>query len=333
MKIVVDAYGGDNAPLSVLQGAQMAVKELGHEIILSGKEAELREVAAKENISLENMSFIEAENVMPVEDDPSKITKDYKNSSLAVAIKAVAEGLGDAVVSAGSTGAIVVGAIYWVKRIKGIKRPAIGVIIPNTNGIYMLIDGGANSRCRPEMLMQFGVMGSVYMEDIIGIENPRVGMVNIGTEPNKGLELQIDASALLENAPVNFIGNVEAKGLPTGGCDVAVTDGFTGNIILKHTEGMAKMMKSELKEIMLKNAKTKLGALMLKDGIKEMSLKLDPSEYGGVALLGVTKPVVKAHGSSDAKAIKNAIKQAGIVVDQRIIEKIEKSLGDIKAEK
>ena len=330
MKIIVDAYGGDNAPLSVLQGAEMAIAEYGIEVVLSGKEKELKSVAQNHGVSLKGMSFLEAETKMPVEVEPSSITSEYSNSSLAIAIKALSNDEGQAVVSAGSTGAIVVGGIRWIRRIKGIRRPALGVVVPNTNGFYLLIDSGANAVARPEMLMQFGVMGSVYMQALMDIENPRVGMVNIGTEPNKGTDLQIDASKLLTDAPVNFIGNVEAVNLPLGGCDVAVADGFTGNIILKLTEGMAKMFMSEIKDVIYGGTLSKIGGLMIKKPMKEMAKKLDASEYGGVPLLGLTKPLVKAHGSSDALAIKNAIRQAKKVVDNNMIGKIEDALGELR---
>lgn len=326
MKIIVDAYGGDNAPLSVLNGVQMAVAEYGVEIILVGKESELKTLAQRENINLKNVTFIEATETMPVEVEPSLITSQYTESSLAIAIKSLRDGMGDAVVSAGSTGAVVVGGIRWIKRMEGVKRPALGVVMPTTEGCYILVDGGANSVARPEMLAQFGVMGSVYMNVIMGIDSPRVGMINIGSEANKGLELQIKASELLRKSSLNFIGNIEPNYIPVGGCDVAVSDGFTGNIVLKLSEGMGKMMKIELKNIFYSGIFSKMAALLMKKEIYKMSNRLNPSEYGGVPLLGLTKAVIKAHGSSDAMAIKNAIRQARNVVEQDIIPQIEHAL-------
>lgn len=327
MNIIVDAHGGDNAPLSVLKGVELALKEFDDiSITLAGNRSELESLAKKESINLGNTSFIESSKIMPVEAEPTELTRTYKDSSMAVGIQALVDDYGDAFVSAGSTGALVVGATLWVKRIKGIKRPAIGVVIPNSKGVHMLIDGGANSECRPDMLAQFGMMGSIYMREILGVSNPRVGMVNIGTEPNKGLDLQIEASKLLSEMPLNFIGNIEASKVPLGGCDVAVTDGFTGNIMLKLTEGMAKMMGGEIKNIIMSGFFTKIAGLMIRKEMGKMKAKLDPSEYGGTPLLGVKKPVIKAHGSSNAVAIKNAIKQAKNVVEHDIIGQIEKAI-------
>lgn len=327
MRVIVDAYGGDNAPLEIVKGTALAVQEYGIEAILCGDEVELRALAAQNGIALDKIGFVPAENNIPVEADPTEILKSYSDCSMAAGLKLLAESGGDAFVSAGSTGALVVGATMIVKRLKGVKRAALATVIPSTVGNYMLVDIGANAECRPEMLMQFGVMGSVYMEKVMGVSNPKVGMVNIGTEETKGLALQIDAGKLLREAPVNFIGNVEARELPLGGCDVAVTDGFTGNIILKLTEGMGKMMSVEMKRIFLRNAMSKLAAAVVHGGVQDFRARMDYTEHGGAPLMGLTKPVIKAHGSSNAKAIKNAIRQAKKVCDIGMIDVMQTALG------
>jgi len=329
MKVIIDAYGGDHAPLEIMRGTAQAVRELGVSAIVCGREGELRALAAKEGISLDGMEFIEAPLAMPVEAEPSEILKSYGQSSMAVGLKALAEGRGDAVVSAGSTGALCVGGTLIVKRIKGIKRPALSPIIPTASGRYMLLDVGANTDCRPEMLRQFALMGSVYMERVMGVASPRVGIVNIGTEDNKGRELHIEAGKLLRETTLNFIGNVEARELPLGGCDVAVTDGFTGNIVLKLTEGMAKMMSGEIKAMLLSSAKTKVAALLLKDALDGFKAKMDYTEYGGAPLMGTAKPVIKAHGSSNAKAVKNAVRQAKLFCERDVIGEIQNVIDNL----
>lgn len=334
MKVIMDAYGGDHAPLEIVRGAVDAVRELGVEVVLCGDEPALRELMGQNGLPLEKIAFVQAARGIPVEAEPTEILKAYADCSMAVGMKLLAEGGGDAFVSAGSTGAVVVGATFLVKRIKGIKRPALGTVIPAADsGCYMLLDIGANAECRPEMLTQFGVMGSVYMNKIMGRSAPRVGVVNIGAEETKGLELQIEAGKQLREAPVNFIGNVEARELPLGGCDVAVADGFTGNIVLKLTEGMGKLMSMELKKILLKNAATKMAALVLKGGVTDFRKQMDYTEYGGAPLLGIAKPVIKAHGSSNAKAIKNAVRQAKLCSDNNMIAVIEQSLAELKTTK
>ncbi|MCL2055809.1 MAG: phosphate acyltransferase PlsX [Oscillospiraceae bacterium] len=322
MKIIIDAYGGDNAPLEILKGTAQAISELDVTALVCGREAKLRALAEKEGIALSGMDFLEAPLAMPVEAEPTEILKSYSTSSMAAAFKALADGQGDAVVTAGSTGALCVGGTLIVKRIKGIKRPALAPIIPAAKGTYMLLDVGANVECRPEMLRQFAVMGAVYMERVMGVKNPRVGIVNIGTEENKGTALQIEAGKLLRDSRLNFIGNIEARELPLGGCDVAVTDGFTGNIVLKLTEGMGKAFSGELKAMLLSSAKTKIAALLLKNALGGFKAKMDYTEHGGAPLMGTAKPVIKAHGSSNAKAFKNAIRQAKLFCEQDVISEI-----------
>ena len=331
MKIVVDAFGGDNAPLEIIRGCGMAVQEYGVELILTGDEEKIRSCAKENGISLNGIEIVHAPLVMPVEADYTEVTKSYKESSLAVGLRLLAEGKGDAFLTAGSTGALVVGSSLIVKRLKGVRRAALGVCIPMGEGCYMLMDGGANSECRPDMLLQFGMMGSAYMQRVMGISKPRVALVNNGTEETKGTELQKEAYALLKKAPINFMGNVEARELPLNGCDVAVADGFTGNVILKLTEGMGKLMSNQLKNIFKKSLLSKLAAGMVMGSINEFKAKMDYTEYGGAPLLGISKPVIKAHGSSDAKAIKNAIRQAKSCVEMDVVGQIQESLEQYKA--
>lgn len=310
MKIIVDAFGGDNAPLSNVQGAADAVRELGAEVILVGDEEKLQKCAKDNGIVLDGIEIVHAPDVMDIHDDPNTILKSNKNTSLAVAFTLLKEGKGDAVVSAGSTGAILFGATFIVKRMKGIKRPALATVMPTTGKPTLLLDCGANLNCRPEVLYQFGVLGSVYMENVMGIKNPSVGLLNNGSEDTKGGDVLVETYSLLKNSKLNFIGNIEARDVPTGACDVLVADGFAGNIVLKLTEGVASSFMGMIKDTFMKNIITKLCAAVLKPGLRELKKKTDYSEIGGAPLLGISKPVIKAHGSSNAKAIKNAIRQA-----------------------
>ena len=322
MRIAVDAFGGDNEPLEVLKGCELAVKEYGVFITLCGDEERICTVAKDNNISLENIDISHTTDVIEVNEEPAEIMKSHSDCSLARALKLVSQGQADAFVSAGSTGAIVYGASLIVKRIKGVKRAAIATIIPSNTGAFMLIDSGANVICRPEMFAQFGLMGHAYMKGILKVESPRVGLLNIGAEETKGHELEVEANQLMKTYPYNFIGNVEPRDIPMGVCDVVVTDGFSGNIVLKLTEGLAKMIMSNIKGVFLKSFKTKIAALLVKDSLGEFKSKLDYKEYGGAPLLGVTKPVIKAHGSSDALAFKNAIRQATEFIETNVIQTI-----------
>jgi len=276
-RVIVDAFGGDNAPLEIIKGARQAVDELGITVILTGDEEKIKQAARSENISLAGIELAHAPNVIPVDEEPTKLLRQYRNSSMAV-------------------------------------------------GFTLLADSGANTECRPEMLRQFAVMGSIYMNKVHGIKNPRVGLVNIGTEDTKGGDLQIETNRLLKTAGLNYVGNMEARELPLGGCDVAICDGFTGNIILKLTEGMGKMMKNELKDLFLASFVTKLGAVLVSGQMKSFKNKFDYKEHGGAMLLGVRKPVIKAHGSSDGLAMKNAIRQAKLCHESGIIPTIEQAL-------
>lgn len=330
MKIILDLMGGDNAPLAPLDGAAQAVKEYGVEIIGLGDEALIRKTAAENNISLDGIQLVNCTENIEMCDEPARAVRQKKDSSIVVGLNMLKDGKGDAFVSAGSTGALVVGASLIVKRLKGVRRTAIPTIIPSEKGCFMLIDSGANAECNSDMLLQFGLMGSVYMQKIMGIPSPRVGLINIGTEERKGLEVHRETYHKLQNAPVNFIGNVEARGLPLGECDVAVCDGFTGNVVLKLIEGMAKFFSHMLKDMLLRSTKTKIAALLLKDGVQEFKSKIDASAYGGAPLLGISKMVIKAHGNSDARAIQNAIRQAKECIENGVIEAIADNLSQLK---
>ena len=330
MNIIVDAFGGDNAPLEVIKGTAQAAAELGVDIILTGNEKIIRETAEKNGISLDKISIIHTESVIDIHEEPTEVIKSKKDCSMAVGLQALADGKGDAFVSAGSTGALVVGSTFIAKRIKGVKRPALAPILPSANGHIILMDGGANVDCRPEMLMQFGIMGSCYMEKVMGISSPKVGLLNVGAEDTKGREIDKEAYKLLQNAPVDFYGNLEARDLPKGVCQVAVSDGFTGNIALKLYEGMGSFFAGELKGMLMGGLGGKLAALLIMKKVKAFKKKLDYKEVGGAVLMGIAKPVIKAHGSSDARAFYNAVRQAKQCVDGDVIGEITRSLEAVK---
>lgn len=322
MKIIVDAFGGDNAPLEVLRGCERAVKELGVNIIVTGKSDVIKSCAAENSISLDGIEIEHAEDVFDIHEAPNQIVKSGKNSSMAVGLQLLSDGRGDAFVSAGSTGALVMGATFIVKRIKGIKRLAPSPVMPAEKGNFILTDAGANTECRPEMLVQFAVMGSAYMEKVMGVKNPTVGLLNIGAEDTKGRDLEIEANKLLRQSGLNFIGNIEARDMPKGECRVIVTDGFTGNIALKLYEGMGSFFGKKLKWIF--SGAGKIGAVFSLGKIKDLKKQMDYKEVGGSVLLGARKPVIKAHGSSDATAFFNAVRQAKRCVDGKVTEEIEK---------
>lgn len=325
MKIIVDAFGGDNAPLEVLRGCERAVKELGVQIILTGSSAKIKDCAANSGISLTNIEIEHTDDAFDIHEEPKEIIKSGKNSSMALGLRLLADGKGDAFVSAGSTGALVMGATFIVKRIKGIKRIAPSPVMPADKGSFVLIDAGANTECRPEMLVQFAVMGSAYMEKVMGIENPKVGLLNIGAEETKGRELEIETYKLLNQSGLNFIGNIEARDMPDGECHVVVTDGFTGNIALKLYEGMGSFFGRKLRWIF--SGTGKIGALFSLGKIRVFKKQMDYKEVGGSALLGVRKPVIKAHGSSDGTAFFNAIRQAKKCVEGNVTGEIESYVG------
>lgn len=328
MRIVVDAHGGDNAPLEIIKGCCMAVDELkGISILLVGRKNELQQIMADNGLPANKFEIVDAPDVLTMEDDPTSVLKEKQYSSMAVAFRMLKEDKADAFVSAGNSGAILVGATLLVKRIRGIKRAALAAVMPSTEGPYMMLDCGANVECKPEYLNQFATMGSLYMKHCLKIENPRVALLNNGTEECKGPELQQQAYQLMKNnTNINFTGNIEGREVPLGGCDVLVADGFGGNITLKVSEGWGKLISVTLKDMLTKNFKSKIAALLIMSQIKDFKKKMDYKEYGGAPLLGISKPVIKAHGSSDAKAFKNAIRQACTFAESNMIRELEESL-------
>lgn len=331
MRIIVDGFGGDNAPLEVLKGCVQAHDGLNVDITVVGDETKIRKCASENGIDISMLSIRHADAVMDVCTEPTKILKECSDTSMAVGLKMLADGEGDAFLSAGSTGALVVGATFIVKRIKGIKRTALATLIPTLNGRCLLLDSGANADCRPEMLAQFGIMGAAYMSRFMGINEPRVALANIGAEPSKGRELEVEAYKQLGAAPLNFVGNVEGRDIPLGSADVVVSDGFTGNLILKTIEGMGKFFSANLKDMFSSGIGSKLGALLLMKKIKEFRKKTDYTEQGGAPLLGTQKPVIKAHGSSNAKAFYNAVRQAVICVENDLVGGITEGLAELKS--
>ena len=326
MKIIVDAFGGDNAPLEIIKGCAEAVQEHGVDILLTGKESTIREVAAQNNVSLDHIEIEDCDEVITMHDSADSVIKTKKNSSMAVGLRLLSEGRGDAFISAGNSGALCVGATLGVKRIKGIKRPAFAPVIPSETGCLMLIDGGANVDCRPEMLRQFAVMGSVYMEKVMKIDNPRVGLANVGSEDHKGTELYRETYAILKDSDLNFIGNVEGRDIPKGVCDVVVCDGFTGNMILKTYEGVASVLMKQIKNMFTGSVKGKLAAGLIMKDLKGMKTRFDYNTYGGAPILGSSKPVFKAHGDSKARTIKNAIGLCKEYVEAKAIDEISSSI-------
>lgn len=333
MKIAVDAFGGDNAPLSVIRGAHDASREYGVNIILTGDKDIIEKCAADNKIDLAGIEIRHTDSVFDMHDKPTDILKSKRGTSLGLAMDLVANGEADAFVSAGSTGAIMAGATFIVKRIKGIERPAIGTVIPTmTDRKLLLMDAGANAECRPEMLRQFGIMASLYLENVEGIKDPEIGLLNIGTEDTKGGPLQIEAYKLLKESPVNFVGNIEARELPAGVCDAVISDGFTGNVVLKLYEGVASNMMKLIKRTLMSTFRSKIAALLAKKSLYSLKDKMNYDDIGGAPLLGVKKPVIKAHGSSNANAIKNAIKQAKRCAENDVAGKISADLQKIAAD-
>lgn len=331
MKIIVDAFGGDNAPLEILKGCAQAVEGLDLDIILTGREEEIRRVAMENSISLNRMEIIDTPDVITMEDHAGEIMKSKSNCSMAEGLRRLAAGEGDAFISAGNSGALVVGATLIVKRIKGIKRIAFAPIMPKNEGCFMLIDSGANVDCKADMLRQFGVMGSIYMQKVMNINNPRVALANIGTEDHKGGELQHAAFAMLKESNLNFVGNIEARDIPFDAGDVIVADGFTGNVILKTFEGVAMMLMDKVKDVFTKKTLNKLAAAIVYNDIKGLKTTMDYNSYGGAPLMGCAKPVFKAHGSAKAKTFYNALRLTKAYVQGDVVNEIAKSVAEYKA--
>ena len=337
MKIILDAMGGDHAPEAPVLGAIEAAKAYGAEVTLVGQGQAILEVLEKHGIQdlPQGIEIAHADDVVDMHDDPATVLHKRKNSSMVVGLKMLSDGQGDAFVSAGSTGALLTGATLLVKRVKGIRRAAMAPSMPTKKGTKVVIcDCGANAECTPEFLLQFGLVAAAYAKHTLGVENPKVGLLNIGTEDSKGTQLQKDAYALLADAAgkglVNFVGNVEARAVPLGEVDVVVCDGFNGNVLIKSIEGTAMFMGSLMKRTFKKNLLTKIGYLLCKDGVTDMMKLLDYREIGGTQLLGIKKPVIKAHGSSDALAFRNAVKQAMTAAEGDFTQTLEASLAAMK---
>lgn len=332
MRILIDAMGGDNAPAEIVRGAVDAAAEFGVDVTLVGREEEVLAClkACGAEGGSEHISVVNATEVIDMEDDPSTATRRKSDSSMTVALRLLHEGKGDAVISAGSTGALLSGATLIVKRIRGIRRACFGPVLPNGGKGALLIDCGANAECTPEYLLQFAYMGKFYAREMLGCSEPRIGLLNIGTEETKGTELQKETYALLKKAAeegqMNFVGNVEAREVLSGSVDVVVTDGFTGNVLLKGIEGTARELMKMLKGIFYKNTKNKLAAAVLKKDVYGLKALFDPSEVGGTPLLGISKTVIKAHGSSDARAIRSAVRQAMELQRSGFVEMIESNI-------
>ena len=333
MRIILDAMGGDNAPAEILKGAAAAVAAWPDVEILAVGDAEKIAACVKENaIEMKNIEIVNATEVIEMCDEPAKAVRAKKDSSMVVGLRMLAEGKGDAFVSAGSTGALHVGASLIVRTVKGVKRPALATVIPGKTP-FLLLDCGANVECRASMLEAFGVMGSVYMNKVMGLEQPRVALVNNGAEESKGTPTYVEAHQLLKNnKAIHFVGNIEPRDIPAGHADVVVADGFTGNVVLKLTEGLAKYFGSKLKEMFKKSLGTKVGYLLLKGGVADFKKSMDADEYGGAPLLGTRRPVIKAHGSSNARAIQNAIRQARLCVENDLCGVMAESLANLADE-
>lgn len=327
MKLAIDAMGGDHAPKEVVLGAMEAIKKIdGLEIILVGNEQKITEYLTNRK----NISIVHTDEYITGEDEPVRAVRRKKNSSLVLMANMVKEGKADACLSAGNTGALMSAGLFIVGRIKGIERPALSPTLPTLDGQgFVFLDVGANVNATENHLLQYAIMGSIYAEKVRSIENPRIGLLNVGTEEGKGSDLARKAFDQLKEAPINFVGNVEARDLLFGAADVVVTDGFSGNVALKTIEGTAMTMFSMLKDTFMSSFKTKLAAALVKSDLKKLQTKLDYSEYGGAALFGLAAPVIKAHGSSNGRAIYNAIKQACYMVEQDVTETIQTTVKDL----
>ena len=338
MKIIVDAMGGDNAPLAPVEGALRAAEDLGVEIILTGPEAVIRDCLTKlgKTDLPQGVEIAPASEVITMEDNPARAFKDKPDSSMTVGLNLLKTKKGDAFVSAGSTGALLSAATLLIKRIRGIRRAALAPVVPTANGKMVLIDCGANAECTVEYLLQFAYLGSYYAQKVLGVENPRIGLLNIGAEESKGDTLRRETYQKLKEAGeaghLNFTGNIEAKEAMLGECDVIVADGYSGNIMLKSIEGTGKLLSIKLKEMLMHSTGTKLAALLLKGQLGDFKKMLDANEVGGTALLGISKPVVKAHGSASEVGICNAVRQAMEVARSGIIDDIAQNIDKMRIE-
>lgn len=330
MKVVVDGMGGDNSPQAIVEGCVLAQKEYGIDIIITGPKEKIEAELTKYEYNKDAISIIDAREVISTNEAPVKALKTKKDSSLVKALELVKSGEADAVVSAGSTGAFLAGCTLIVKRIKGISRPALAPVMPGKNGPFMIIDAGANADCKPQYLTQFAQMGKVYFENVLGVNNPTVGLVNIGEEEEKGNDLTKEAYQLLKEQDINFIGNIEPRDIPKGKVNVLVCDGFVGNTVLKMYEGVAETILSEIKTEIMGSFVTKIGGALLTPVFKRFKKHYDYKEYGGAAFLGVNGICIKAHGSSDARALKNAIKVSKAYYDTGVLGKMKSAFAEEK---
>lgn len=335
MKIIIDAMGGDHAPDAIVLGALRAAEEFGTEIVLVGRGADV--LASMKTQGWETLpagvEVANADDMVDMHADPAMVLKQHPNSSLVLGLKMLADGQGDAFISAGNTGALLTAATLLVKRIRGIRRAAFAPSMPTGQGGMILIDAGANVECTPEFLLQFGCMGSLYAQKALGKKNPRVGLLNNGAEDSKGDALHKEACALLtkagEQGLINFIGNIEGRDAPLGAADVVVADGFSGNVLLKTMEGTAMLMSQMMKDMFRKNWISMLGALCCRKGINRIRETMDYRETGGSIVIGITKPVIKAHGSSDAAAVRGAIRQAIHAVESGFCDDIRAHVSEM----
>lgn len=324
MKLAIDGMGGDNAPKAVVEGVTLALTDFPNvEIQLYGNKQQLEQYIEPH----ERLEIIHCEEVISGDDDPARAVRRKKDSSMTRILEAVADKRADACLSAGNTGALMAGGLFKVGRIEGVLRPALATTLPTIDGKgFLMLDLGANSDAKPENIMQYAIMGNIYAKKVRGIDNPRVGLLNIGTEENKGNDLTKGVYDLLKDSEMNFVGNVEARDLLDHVADVVVTDGFTGNMVLKSIEGTAGALMTMLKDVFMASGKTKLGALLVKGELKKLKGKIDYSEYGGAALFGLQAPVIKAHGSSNGRAIYAAIRQASIMVEHQVTDVIKTTI-------
>ena len=327
IRIGIDAMGGDHAPEAIVKGAVEALSLVGAELVLIGIEDQIKAQLASLKYDASRLTIRHASEVIENEDKPVRAIKSKKDASMVVGFEMLKSGDIDALLSAGNTGALLAGGLLKVGRIKGLDRPALCLPYPTTKGFSVLIDAGSNADCKPHNLYEFAVMGTIYARDVLGIENPTVGLANIGAEEGKGNILMVDTYPVLKASELNFIGNVEAREIPEGACDVIVCDGFTGNIILKLSEGVATSFTGMLKTELMKTKKNMFLGMLLKSVFSELKKKMDYTEYGGAPFLGTEGLIVKAHGSSNAKAIKNAIRYAEVCVKSQVVERIREELG------
>lgn len=339
MEIIVDAMGGDNAPLEIVKGALQGRARWGVDIVLTGDAAQILRALEEcgEKTVPQGVEIANATQTVEMCDDPATVFRHKKDTSMGVGLTMLRDGKADALVSAGSTGALLTGATLITKRVRGIRRAAMAPVIPTTTGRAVLIDCGANAECTPEYLVQFAYLGNFYAKRVLGIGTPRVGLLNIGAEDSKGTDLQKQTLVRLREADaaghLHFIGNIEAKEAIKGGCDVIVTDGFSGNILLKTMEGVGSFAGSALKGMFKKNLLTKLAALAVMPGLRDFKAQLDPNKVGGTAFIGISKPVIKAHGASNAEAIENAVGQAKQFAQSGLVADIEANIDLMRVEK